>query len=156
MAKLLIDFIDLVDKYSHKLLNGKNGHYLPKIHSNQLNFERILQGTSGETDPDSRLNMAIKKSQSYLLGEQDKEHGFWVGVLEGDVALTAEYLMLMHFLKRIDKKKQDKAIRYIINKQEKDGGWNIYHNGFSDISITVKCYFALKLAGYSKEDPLMR
>ncbi len=156
MAKLLIDFIDLVDKYSHKLVNGKNGHFLPKINSDQLNFDRILQGIPGDTDPDSRLNVAIKNSQSHLLGEQDKEQGFWLGVLEGDVALTAEYLMLMHFLNRLDITKQDKAIRYIIKKQGTDGGWNIYHNGFSDVSITVKCYFALKLAGYSDEDPLMR
>ena len=40
-------------------------------------------------------------------------------MLEGDVALTAEYLMLMHFLKRIDKRKQEKAIRYIIKNRKK-------------------------------------
>ena len=104
---------------------------------------------SGEVAPDSRLNIAIKKSQSHLLSEQEKE-GYWAGVLEGDVALTAEYLMLMHFLKRIDPRKQEKATRYIIKKQEKDGGWSIYHDGFSDVSISVKCYFALKLAGHSR------
>ena len=102
MAKLLIDFIDIVDKISHKLINGKNGYMLPKITSDQLNFDRLLQGITGETAPESRLNMAIKRSQTHLLGEQDKEEGFWAGVLEGDVALTAEYLMLMHFLKRIE------------------------------------------------------
>ncbi len=156
MAKLLIDFIDIVDKISHKLINGKNGYMLPKITSDQLNFDRLLQGITGETAPESRLNMAIKRSQTHLLGEQDKKEGFWAGVLEGDVALTAEYLMLMHFLKRIDTKKQEKAIRYIIKKQEKDGGWSIYHDGDSDVSISVKCYFALKLAGHSEEEPVMQ
>jgi len=155
MAKLLIDFIETVDKISHKIIKGKNGYYLPKITSDQLSFERHFQASSGEVAPDSKLNTTIKKSQSHLLSEQE-EGTYWAGVLEGDVALTAEYLMLMHFLKRIDTRKQEKAIRYIIKKQEKDGGWNIYHDGFSDISISVKCYFALKLANHSDEEPYMR
>ena len=156
MAKLLIDFIEAVDKISHKIIKGKNGYMLPKITSDQLSFDRLFEGITGETAPESSLNMAIKRSQTHLLGEQDKEEGFWAGVLEGDVALTAEYLMLMHFLKRIDKSKQEKAIRYIIRKQENDGGWSIYHDGDSDISISVKCYFALKLAGHSEDEPVMQ
>src|SRR3989338_7019361 len=156
MAKILIDFIDTVDRISHKLIKDKNGYYLPKITSDQLNFEILHRGITGETSPDSRLNTAIRKSQSHLLGEQDRNYGFWAGVLEGDVALTAEYLMLMHFLKRIVAKKQEKASRYIIKKQGKDGGWSIYHEGDSDVSISVKCYFALKLAGHSEEEPVMR
>ena len=156
MAKLLIDFIEAVDKISHKIIKGTNGYYLPKITSDHLNFEIQHRGITGETSPDSTLNIAIKRSQSHLLGEQDKEEGFWAGVLEGDVALTAEYLMLMHFLKRIDKKKQEKAIRYITKKQENDGGWSIYHDGDSDVSISVKCYFALKLAGHSEQEPVMQ
>ena len=66
MAKLLIDFIETVDKISHKIIKGKNGYYLPKITSDQLSFERQLQGFSGEVAPDCRLNIAIKKSQSHL------------------------------------------------------------------------------------------
>ena len=156
MAKLLIDFIETVDRISHKLIKGKNGYYLPKITSDQLNFEIQYRGITGEAAPDSKLNIAIKKSQLHLLGEQDKKEWFWAGVLEGDVALTAEYLILMHFLKRVNTEKQEKAIRYIIKKQRKDGGWSIYHDGDSDISISVKCYFALKLADHSEEDPVMR
>ena len=155
MSKLLIDFIETVDKISHKIIKGKNGYYLPKITSDELSFERQLQTFSCETAPESILNTTIKKSQTHLLSEQE-EGTYWAGVLEGDVALTAEYLMLMHFLKRIDVKKQERAIRYIIKKQEKDGGWSIYHDGFSDVSISVKCYFALKLAGHLGEEPHMQ
>ncbi len=85
MAKLLIDFIEAVDKISHKIIKGTNGYYLPKITSDHLNFEIQHRGITGETSPDSTLNIAIKRSQSHLLGEQDKEEGFWAGVLEGDV-----------------------------------------------------------------------
>ncbi len=119
MAKLLIDFIEAVDKISHKIIKGTNGYYLPKITSDHLNFEIQHRGITGETSPDSTLNIAIKRSQSHLLGEQDKEEGFWAGVLEGDVALTAEYLMLMHFLKRIDKKKTGKGDQVYYKKAGK-------------------------------------
>ena len=64
MAKLLIDFIETVDNISNKIIKGKNGYYLPKITSDQLSFERQLQGFSGEASPDSRLNIAIKNSQT--------------------------------------------------------------------------------------------
>ena len=101
------------------------------------------------------MNIAVNKSQSHLLGEQEEE-GYWAGVLEGNIALTVVHLMLMHFLKRIVTGKQEKAIRYIIKKQEKGGGWSIYHDGFSDISISVKCYFALKLAEHPDEEPHMQ
>ena len=39
MSKLLIDFIDVVDRISHKIIKDKNGYYLPKITSDQLNLE---------------------------------------------------------------------------------------------------------------------
>ncbi|ODS31553.1 MAG: squalene-hopene cyclase [Candidatus Scalindua rubra] len=156
MAKLLIDFIDKIDKVSHKLFNGNNGHYLSEITADRLCFERSLQGITSETASDSKLDVAIKKAQTHLLNSQDKGEGYWAGILEGDVALTAEYLMLMHFINRVNKTKQEKAIKYIIEKQEKDGGWSIYHDGHSDISISVKCYFALELAGHSEEEPFMK
>ncbi|MCP5003377.1 MAG: squalene--hopene cyclase, partial [Planctomycetes bacterium] len=57
---------------------------------------------------------------------------------------------------RVDKTKQEKAIQFLLRSQQKDGGWNIYHKGPSEISVTVKSYFALKLAGYSKEEPFMK
>jgi squalene-hopene/tetraprenyl-beta-curcumene cyclase len=36
-----------------------------------------------------------------------------------------------------------------------DGGWNTYYRGPSELNATVKAYFALKLAGFSAEDPRM-
>ena len=43
----------------------------------------------------------------------------------------------------------DKAVRSILARQLADGGFNIYLQGPSEISATVKAYFALKLAGVS-------
>jgi len=157
MTNLLLGFIEKIDKVSCKFLNGrKNGRHLPKVVPDDLCFAKTLKEIKDELSYDTRLDITIKKARSHLLNQQDREDGFWVGELEGDVALTAEYIMLRHIIDCVDTVKQQKAAKYLINTQQKDGGWNIYYKGPGDISVSVKCYFALKLAGYSKDEPFMK
>ena len=47
----------------------------------------------------------------------------------------------------------DKAVQSILARQLPDGGFNIYAEGPSEISATVKAYTALKLAGLAYDDP---
>jgi squalene-hopene/tetraprenyl-beta-curcumene cyclase len=101
------------------------------------------------------LNDAIGRAQEYLLNLQHPE-GYWVGELEADSALTSEYVMLRHFLRRVDQDRERKAANYLKAKQLPDGGWDLFPGGGSDISATVKAYFAFKLMGYSPDDALMR
>ena len=49
----------------------------------------------------------------------------------------------------------DKAVRSILARQLPDGGFNIYVQGPSEVSASVKAYFALKLAGMPVDDPRM-
>src|SRR5204862_2697225 len=49
----------------------------------------------------------------------------------------------------------DKAVRSIFDRQLEDGGFNIYVKGPSEVSASVKAYFALKLAGAPIDDPRM-
>lgn len=156
MTNLLLDLIEKIDKVSYKFLNGRNGRHLPEVLPDDLCFGKTLREIKGELSYDTELASAIRKARSHLLKEQDKREGFWVGELEGDVALTAEYMMLMHFIDRVDIVKEKKAAKYVVETQQKDGGWNIYYKGPSNLSVSVKCYFALKLAGYSKEEPFMK
>jgi squalene-hopene/tetraprenyl-beta-curcumene cyclase len=86
---------------------------------------------------------------------QDPE-GFWVAELEADSTLTSEYLMLRHFLGKVDETKQRKAVAYLRETQLPEGGWNIYYGGPNHLSTTVKAYFALKLSGFSRDEPFMR
>jgi hypothetical protein len=44
-------------------------------------------------------------------------------------------------------------VRSILARQLPDGGFNIYVKGPSEISATVKAYFALKVAGLPLDDP---
>src|SRR5437660_2567792 len=101
------------------------------------------------------VDEAIKRSQQWLLQRQT-EAGYWVHELEADTTLTAEYLMLRRFLGLVDPEKERKAVRYLIDAQVPEGGWPIYYGGPSEISASVKAYFALKLYGVSAAEPYMK
>ena len=101
------------------------------------------------------IDEAIRKSQSWFLSRQDQTEGFWVAELEADTTLTSEYLMLRRFLDRVDPERERQAVRYLKATQLSDGGWPIYYGGPSEISASVKAYFALKLSGVPAEDPHM-
>ena len=97
---------------------------------------------------------AIRRTQDYFLRTQHPD-GYWVGELETNVCMAAEYLLLTHFLGNADARRWQKVVNYIRGQQQPDGTWAIYHGGPPDINATVEAYFALKLAGVSPEDPAM-
>jgi len=111
--------------------------------------------TATATSDVARLDQAIERARSRLLAKQDPA-GFWVAELEADSSLTSEYLMLRHFLGKVDETKQAKAVAYLRGTQLPEGGWNIYYGGPNHLSTTVKAYFALKLSGHSLDEPIMR
>lgn len=102
-----------------------------------------------------RLNHTINRSSDYLLKEQSEE-GWWMGELEANTTLTSEYIMFMHYMGRVNEEKQKKALITLLDTQQKDGGWNIYYGGPSDLSTTIEAYFAFKLAGISPDESYMQ
>ncbi len=104
---------------------------------------------------DTELTEAIKKSQDYLLSIQHPE-GYWWGELESNPTMEAEYLLLTYFLGAVDKERWSKLANYILQRQQDDGSWGQYYEAPGDVSTSVECYFALKLAGISPERPEMR
>ncbi len=101
------------------------------------------------------LEFALKKGEKGLLARQDQKEGYWVEELEADTTLTSEYIMLRRFLDLVDLDRERKAARYLIDTQLPDGGWPIFLGGPTDISASVKAYFALKLCGVSPHEPFM-
>lgn len=101
------------------------------------------------------LDTAIARAQQFLLGIQDQADGFWVGNLESNASITAEYIMLYRYLGMVDEKKERKAVDYILSCQLPDGSWNKYYNGPGDISVTIEAYIALKLSGFPSDPPNM-
>jgi squalene-hopene/tetraprenyl-beta-curcumene cyclase len=107
------------------------------------------------TVPDDALQSALERTRNSLV-ERQAPDGFWVGELEGDTILESEYILLMAFLGRERDPVCLECARYIQDQQSSDGGWAIYPGGPTDVSASVKAYFALKLVGMSPDEPFMR
>jgi squalene-hopene/tetraprenyl-beta-curcumene cyclase len=81
--------------------------------------------------------------------------GHWVGELQGDTILESEWVLLMAFLGREGDERVRKAARYVLGQQQPGGGWSNYPDGPSELSVSTKAYFALKLAGHDPAAPYM-
>ena len=105
---------------------------------------------------ESPLDDAIASATLWLDDEQNAE-GFWVGMLESNSCMEAEWLLVMHFLGYAHPRKQD-LVNSILAAQRPDGAWESYYDAPSgDINSTVECYAALKAVGISADDePLVK
>ena len=106
-------------------------------------------------DHDAPVRKVIQKSQDYLLSVQYPE-GYWWGELESNPTMEAEYLLLTYFLEKVDRERWRKLCNFILSKQQSDGSWGQYYQAPGDVSTSVECYFALKLAGIDPERQEMR
>lgn len=104
-----------------------------------------------------QLDVAIERASAALLARQ-RADGHWCFEFETDCTISAEYILMMHFLDEIDEVLQEKLARYIRRKQCLDthGGWPLYQGGAIDVSCSVKAYYALKAAGDDADAPHMR
>ena len=100
------------------------------------------------------LDEAVARAQHHLLSRQAAD-GHWVGELEADRALTAEALLLHRLIDRVDGGVERRAVTFLRRRQNADGGWSLFEGGASDLSATIKIYFAMKMSGVSLDDPAM-
>jgi squalene-hopene/tetraprenyl-beta-curcumene cyclase len=107
-----------------------------------------------QTASSAPLDLAIRKTQKYLLDRQHPE-GYWVGELEGDTILESEYMLLLAWLGKENEPVFQRCANYILHQQNDDGGWSLYPGGPLEISSSVKAYFALKIAGHDPEAEYM-
>lgn len=107
------------------------------------------------TRPESHpLSTAIEAAQAALLARQAAD-GHWLFELEADATIPSEYVLLEHYLDRIDPALQARIGVYLRRIQAADGGWPLYFDGKSDLSASVKAYFALKAVGDAADAPHM-
>ena len=107
----------------------------------------------------SACTQAARRAASALLDMQ-YEQGYWWADLTADSTLESDYILLQLWLHPPEngvwnpptRPLVDKAVQSILDRQLPDGGFNIFHEGPSEISATVKAYFALKVAGVRYDD----
>jgi len=139
-----------VKNFMTRIDSLENAHVLPEIQNEELyaflNRETLFK----------EISESLRKTQSYYLDQQNPA-GYWWSELESNVTITAEYLMLLHFLELRDEATDRKITNNLLRHQRADGTWALYWGGPGDISTTVEAYFALKLAGVSVDsEPLKK
>ncbi len=92
---------------------------------------------------------------SAALGNRQQADGHWVFELEADATIPAEYVLLEHYLDRINPALQAKIGIYLRRIQGEHGGWPLFHGGVFNLSASVKAYYALKAIGDSTDAPHM-
>ncbi|HKM64761.1 MAG TPA: squalene--hopene cyclase [Acidisphaera sp.] len=120
----------------------------------------MLDHPSHPREPDApelreAVDHAVADASAALLRRQ-RPDGHWVFELEADATIPAEYVLLEHFLDRIDAPLQAKIGVYLRSIQGEHGGWPLSHGGKFDLSCTVKAYYALKAIGDDPDAPHMR
>ncbi|HYL06028.1 MAG TPA: squalene--hopene cyclase, partial [Thermoanaerobaculia bacterium] len=128
----------------------------PRPEATRLEATRLETAGPEPSQPlRQRLARAVADAQAWLLEAQEPD-GHWCGELEGDTILETEYVLLLHFLGRLDDPRIGKAARYVRGQQLAEGGWAIYPGGPPEVSASVKAYFVLKLAGDSPREAHMQ
>ncbi len=103
---------------------------------------------------------AVKRAAANLEAQQDAQ-GCWCAELTADTTLESDYILLQLWMHPPVNGVWNpptvalvkKAAQSILARQLPDGGFNIYQQGPTEISATVKAYTALRLAGLGVDDP---
>src|ERR1039458_6200575 len=111
---------------------------------------------------ESAAELAIRRAAVWLAGLQQRD-GHWFAELSADTTLESDYILFQLWLypprdgvwEPETRPLVDKAAGVILDHQLPDGGLNIYQGGPSEVSASVKAYFALKLAGIPVDDARM-
>src|SRR5437764_9361233 len=120
---------------------------VPQASAPQLRFGKL-------DDSGCRVAAAINAARNLLLSQQH-EDGYWCGELEADTTLESDYILMHTLLGTGSQERFQKCANYILRGQNEDGGWPIYNGGPSNISASVKAYFALKLMGHKADHPVL-
>jgi len=101
------------------------------------------------------LDETIERGVDWLLKRQSPE-GWWWAELESNATITAEHLFLTHIFGIGTQGLWDKIARQLLEWQNEDGSWSIWHTGPGELSTTVEAYVALKMAGVDPDSPEMK
>jgi squalene-hopene/tetraprenyl-beta-curcumene cyclase len=101
-----------------------------------------------------RVAFGIEKARAFLFAQQHPD-GYWCGELEADTTLESDYIAIHTLLGTGNRVRMERAVPEIIRHQNEDDGWPIFAGGPSNVSASVKAYFALKLMGLKADHPVL-
>jgi squalene-hopene/tetraprenyl-beta-curcumene cyclase len=102
---------------------------------------------------EAQLDASIRAAADWLKKRQ-KPEGYWVGRLESNACMEAQWILCLWFLGLEDHHLRPRLARSLRKTQRDDGSWEIYHDApAGDINTTVEAYAALRSCGDSANDP---
>jgi squalene-hopene/tetraprenyl-beta-curcumene cyclase len=111
----------------------------------QVNMAQLRQAKTPPAPRDA--DTALERALNAVLSRQ-RDDGHWLYELEADSTISAEYVLLVHYLGEAPNLQLEERIgRYLRRVQNADGGWPLFAHGAADVSASVKAYFALKMMG---------
>ena len=118
--------------------------------------QAAVRGEPRTVDHSDELSRSVLRARDALLALQ-RPDGHWVFELEADATIPAEYVLMTHYLGETPKAALEAKIgHYLRRMQSAEGGWPLFYDGQSNISASVKAYFALKMIGDDPELPHMQ
>ena len=97
----------------------------------------VQYGSISRVDAETPVERALRASTDWLLRAQTSD-GYWVGNVDTNSCMEAEWLLTCHILKyRLPI--ADGVIRTLLNRQRPDGSWDVYPGApAGDINSTVE------------------
>ncbi len=110
----------------------------------------------GRSNFENQLTASINAAADWLSANQ-KPEGYWVGRLESNACMEAQWILALWFMGLEDHPLRARMAKGLKDTQRPDGSWEIYHEApAGDINTTVEAYAALRSIGTPKDDPAMK
>ena len=101
------------------------------------------------------LSRSIEDAADWL-AERQKPEGCWVGRLESNACMEAQWRLALWFMELDDHPLCARLAQSLRGTQRPDGSWEIYHDApAGDINTTVEAYAALRCDGDAPDAPHM-
>lgn len=102
-----------------------------------------------------QLSASIEEAADWLSRRQ-KPEGYWVGRLESNACMEAEWVLALWFMGLEDHPLRPRLAESLRRTQDEDGAWRIYHGApAGDVNTTVEAYAALRSVGDAPDAPHM-
>lgn len=102
---------------------------------------------------DRAVGEAVRAASDWLVANQ-KPEGYWVGRLESNACMEAQWCLALWFLGLQHHPLRQRLANSLLESQRADGSWHIYYGApAGDINTTVEAYAALRSVGYAADDP---
>lgn len=101
------------------------------------------------------LAQSARAAADWLITRQ-KPDGHWVGRAESNACMEAQWCLALWFLGLDDHPLRPRLAQSLLETQQPDGSWQIYHNApGGDINTTVEAYAALRSMGHAEDLPAL-